>query len=58
VKRRKHSETKEREMTLLLRFVKNEKGTTAIEYALIAVGVFGSDPSVRAVGGLRRVGPV
>jgi pilus assembly protein Flp/PilA len=26
-------------MTLLLRFVKDEKGTTAIEYALIAVGI-------------------
>ena len=26
-------------MTLLLRFVKEEKGTTAIEYALIAVGI-------------------
>ena len=39
VKRRKHRETKEREMTLLLRFVKDEKGTTAIEYALIAVGI-------------------
>jgi pilus assembly protein Flp/PilA len=39
VKRRKHRETKEREMTLLLRFVRDEKGTTAIEYALIAVGI-------------------
>ena len=39
VNRRKHRETKEREMTLLLRFVRGEKGTTAIEYALIAVGI-------------------
>ena len=26
-------------MTLLLRFVRDEKGTTAIEYALLAVGI-------------------
>ena len=26
-------------MTLLLRFVRDENGTTAIEYALIAVGI-------------------
>jgi pilus assembly protein Flp/PilA len=26
-------------MILLLRFVKDERGTTAIEYALIAVGI-------------------
>ena len=45
-------------MTLLLRFVRDEKGNNGDPVCPNCGRHFGGDPNLSAVGGLRRVGPV